>query len=235
MRVNCRKNRMFHGITVSLTRRKIQKCQQNLGNGHDAELHLTIAELYRYLQEDSLAIESYKLAAETLLKKRKPGDTESSNQLIKIYKNILSLTPLDDETAEKLSQEYQRRGMDYRAVSVHTSFAEHYTQLGEYTKAIEHYQRIFEIEPGSITARQICADLCCRIGDPRQGSREYSQIGDIHFEHQKFDDALKYYQQASKVYPDDDDVKQKILMTRQILEGTVIPQVQTFTGRKRTD
>lgn len=220
------KNGMFRGITISLTRRKIQKCQQHLGNGHDAELYLTIADLYRYIQEDSLALESYRSAARSLLKKTTSGDTERSNQLIKIYKNILSLTPLDDETAHKLGQEYQRRGMHYRAVSIHTAFAEHYTQHGEYTKAISHYQRIFEIEPGSILARQACAELYCRIGEHEQGAREYTQIGDIHFDHQKFEGALRFYQQASEIYPDDDDIKQKILMTRQILEGTNIPQVQ---------
>ncbi len=217
---------MFHGITVSLTKRRIQEYQRQLGNGNDADLHLTIADLYQYLGENSLAIENYKSAARDLVKGKTPLEPVSSNQLIDAYKKILSLSPFDDETANKLGREYQCRGMHYRAVSLHTSLAERYTQCGEYHKAIEHYRRVFEIEPGSITVRQTCADLYCRIGELRQGAKEYMQIGDIYFDHQKFDGALKYYQQASNLNPDSDEVKQKILMTQQILEGTIIPQVQ---------
>jgi tetratricopeptide (TPR) repeat protein len=232
VRVNRKDHNIFHGITVSLTKHKIQKYQRQLGNGHDAELHLTIADLYEHLGQNGLALEAYKSAAESLLTKGTPLDTTGSNQLIQIYKQMLSLTPLDNDIANKLGQEYRRRGRDYRAVALHTSVAERYTQLGEYNKAIEQYQRVLEIEPSSITVRQICADLYCRLGEQPRGAREYMQIGDMYFEHQRFDEALKYYQRASDLHPDHDELKQKLLLTQQALEGTMIPQSVLVKNRQ---
>ena len=66
---------VFQGITVSLMKRKIQKCQRQLGNGHDAELHLTVADLYKHLGEDALALESYRAAAKSLLQSQTPLST----------------------------------------------------------------------------------------------------------------------------------------------------------------
>ena len=226
MRANQWKNTMLQGIGVSFTKHKIQKYQHLLGNGHDPEQHLRIAELYKHLGKDALALMSYQAAARSLLQRETPLDTVNSNHLITIYKNILSLAPYDTETANKLSQEYQRRGMQYRAVALHTSLADRLTQRGAYQEAITQYQEVFKIEPGSITARQTCAELYCRIGEPRQGAREYAYIGDLCFDHQKFDGALEYYRKASDLHPEHDEVKQKLLLTQQILEGTMIPQAQ---------
>ncbi len=227
MRVSHReKNSVIYGITTSLTRRKIQKCQRKLGNGHDAELHLTVADLYKYLGEQSLALESYQAAAASVLQKQKPLDAMDRDRLISTYKRILALSPLDEDTANRLGQEYLCRGMDYRAISLHTLLAERYVRQEEYRKAIEQYQRVVEIEPGSITARVTCASLHCQLGDPEQGSKEYAKIGDIFFEHLKFDGALEYYQQALELDPQNEMLRQKAPMTKQILEGTLVPEAQ---------
>jgi tetratricopeptide (TPR) repeat protein len=217
---------ILQGIAISLKKRKILKCQHRLGNGHDAELHATIADLYKHLGEQHLAVESYKLAANSLLKKGTALETDRSNDLIQTYKNILSLAPDDDVMADALGREYQRRGMQYRAMALHTSLAEHAVQRGDYQKAIGQYQRVLEIEPTSMTARQMCAELYSRIGAYQQGAREYAHIGDLYFERQKFDGALEYYRRASDLAPKDVEISQKMLFTQQILDGAIIPHQQ---------
>ncbi|GAK56177.1 chromosome segregation ATPases [Candidatus Vecturithrix granuli] len=222
---------VFQGITVSLTKRKIQKCQRQLGNGHDAELHLTVADLYKHLGEDVLALESYRAAAKSVLQRQTPLTTTQSDQLIKIYKRILTLNPLDEETAHQLSQEYIQRGLNYRAVELYTTLAERFMRQGKYREATEQYQRVFAIEPGSITARITCANLYCQLGDVVQGAQEYAYIGDLYFEYQKFDGALEYYREAFKLNPQDETIEQKIQMTQQILDGVLIPQAQASLQR----
>jgi tetratricopeptide (TPR) repeat protein len=217
---------ILHGISVSFTKRKIQKYRRKLGNGRDAELHLTVADLYKHLGEESLALESYHAAATTLLQEQIPLTVSKSDQLIKIYKRILAVDPLNEHAINSLGREYQRRGFDYRAVEIHASSAERYAQRGEYQKAIAQYQKVVAIEPGSITMRVTCASLYCQLGNHKQAAREYAYIGDIHFEHKKFDGALEYYQQASTLDPEDEMVQQKYEMTRQILDGALIPQAQ---------
>jgi tetratricopeptide (TPR) repeat protein len=221
-----REKNILHGIAISFTKRKIQKYQRQLGNGHDAELHLAVAELYQHLEDKSLALESYHAAAASLLKEGEPLSAGKSNQLIKIYKHILILTPLNEEISNKLGQEYLRRGFHYRAVELHTSLAERYTRYGKYRKAIAHYQQLFDIEPKSISARIICTHLYCQLGEYEKAAQEYIRIGDIYFEHQKFDGALEYYRQASELDPSDETITHKVALTQQILEGALIPQAQ---------
>ena len=217
---------VFQGITVSLTKRKIQKYQRQLGNGHDVELHLTVADLYNHLGEHSLALESYQAAADCLLQGQSSLTTTRSDQLIKIYKRILAMNPLDEATTHKLGQEYERRGLDYRAIELYTTLAERLTRQGKYREATGQYQRVFALRPGSITARITCANLYCQLGENAQAAQEYDHIGDLYFEYQKFDGALEYYQEALKLAPNDETIEQKIRMTQQILDGTLIPQAQ---------
>ncbi len=213
-------------ISASLKKRKIHRCQRRLGNGHDVELHLTVADLYDHLGENRLAIESYHLAVRSLEYKGTPLSAADSDQLIKIYKRLLVLDPLDNKVAQKLGQEYLHRGFQYRAVELHSSLAEHYVKQGDYQKATEQYQHISAIEPGSITTRIACANLYKEMDEFVQAAREYSHIGDIYFEHQRFDGALEYYRQAATLAPDDADVEQKVQTTQQVLDGTLIPQAQ---------
>jgi myosin heavy subunit len=219
-------HRIFHGITVSLTRRRIQKYQRRLGNGHDAELHEMIADLRRHLKDDALALQSYHAAVQSLLTQKTPLDTPGSNRLIALYKKILALRPLDEETADRLGAEYQRRGHTYRAVSLHTAMAERFARTGNYQQATDQYQRVFQLEPGSITARQTCAELYNRLHKPKRAALEYKQIGDIFFDHQKFDGALEYYQQAATLDADNEDIQHKVGLTEQILDGALIPRAQ---------
>ncbi|MBD3326510.1 tetratricopeptide repeat protein [candidate division KSB3 bacterium] len=228
------KRTLFQGITRTLTRRKIHKYQRKLGNGDDVELHLTMGDLYHHLGETAFASASYRMAAQTLLQGKKPLNTGHSDQLIQIYKRLLALNPFDHEIATQLAQEYHRRGYAYKAVFLHTSQAEHHTWKGDYQKAIAHYQQVFAIEPASITNRITCARLHCHLGEYANAAQEYVQVGDIYFEHQKFDGALEYYQQAADLDPDNADVKQKVQTTQQILAGNPIPQAQASLQKLHT-
>ena len=53
------------------------------------ELHITVAQLYQHLGEESLALESYQLAVKSLLQRGLPLTPADSDHLIKIYKRIL--------------------------------------------------------------------------------------------------------------------------------------------------
>ena len=217
---------ILHGISVSLTKRKIEKYQRQLGNGRDVELHVTVADLYQHLGEESLALESYHAAVSSLLRNGTPLKTEDSDQLISLYKKILALEPLHKKIAQKLGQEYLRRGLHYRALELYSSQAERFAKQGDYQKATEFYQQVFTIEPGSISARQTCAGLFFKLGQEKNAAREYHHIGDIYFEHQRFDGALDYYQEALRLDAEDETLKQKAEMTQQILDGALIPQAQ---------
>ncbi|PIE35617.1 hypothetical protein CSA56_03430 [candidate division KSB3 bacterium] len=217
---------ILRGISASFTKRKIQRCQRRLGNGRDVELHVTVADLYNHLGDARLAIESFHSAIKSLLYTGTPLNAANSDQLIHIYRRILALDPLNCEIALKLGQEYLRRGFQYRAIELHSTLAERYAKKGDYQKATEHYQQIFTIESGSITARIACAKLYEKMDAPDQAAEEYSHIGDIYFEHQRFDGALEYYQQAAALDPDDTDIEQKVHTTQQVLDGTLIPQAQ---------
>lgn len=219
-------NNILHGISVSLTKRKIEKYQRKLGNGHDAELHGTVADLYKHLGEESLALESYHAAVTSVLQYETPLNTEDSDQLICLYKKILVLEPLHEKIVQKLGQEYVRRGLQYRAVELYSAQAERYAKNGDYQKATELYQVLFTVEPGSISARQTCAGLFLELGQNEDAAREYHHVGDIYFEHQRFDGALEYYKEALRLNEHDEVLKQKADMTQQILDGALIPQAQ---------
>lgn len=225
---------LFQGITEKLTRKKIRKCRQRLGNGHDMELHVTVAQLYQHLGEDSLALESYQLAVKSLLQHGMPLTSADSDHLIKIYKRILECSPFNEEIAEKLGQEYLRRGWTYRAVELHTTFAERYARKGEYHKATQHYQAMFAIEPGSISARITCALLYCQLRDYENAARQYEQIGKIYFDHQRFDGAVEYYQQAVMLSPETPAFRERLQLAQQIVAGTVSPQAYQQAGREST-
>lgn len=216
----------FQGITNTLTRKKIRKCREKLGNGHDAELHVTVADLYQHLGENALALESYHAAVTSLLKQGMPLKQADSDNLIALYKHILRLSPLHEEIAEKLGQEYLRRGLTYRAVELHTLFAERYIKRGEYQRATQHYQTVFAIEPGSITARITCALLFCQLRDYPKAAEQYGKIGDIYFEHQRYEGASEYYQQAVALDPDALDFRQKLSLTRHLLNNSLTPHMQ---------
>jgi hypothetical protein len=117
---------ILHGISVSFTKRKIEKFQRKLGRGQDAELHGTVADLYKHLGEESLALESYHAAVISLLRDGNPLGTEDSDRLISLYKNILDLNPLHEKIVQKLGQEYLRRGFEYRALELYLSQAERF-------------------------------------------------------------------------------------------------------------
>ncbi len=231
-----KKHSILHGLHASLTRRKIKKYQQQLGNGHDSELYQAIAEQQMQLGHPHRALESYRRAAGSLRHPQRPLEHAESERLIHIYRRILRLCPSDGDTAENLGREYQRRGMEYRAVSLYTSMAEHYAAQGNYDNAIRQYHRVIAIESGSITARDACARLYCHLGDYEHAAAEYREIADIFFQHQKFDGALQYYQQAQELVPDNEAIREQIVTTRHILEGTVIlPEYDDFntSGRER--
>ena len=217
---------ILHGISVSFTKRKIEKYQKKLGNGHDAELHGTVADLYKHLGEEALAFESYQAAITSLLRDGTPLKTEDSEQLIVLYKKMLALKPLHEKVARKLGQEYLRRGFQYRALELYSSLAERYAKNGEFQKASEFYQQVFAIEPGSISARQTCAGLFLELGQEREAAREYHHIADIYFEHQRFAGALEYYKEALRLNKQDETLQHKTEITQQILDGALIPQAK---------
>jgi len=225
---------LFQGISEKLTRQKIRKCRQRLGNGHDMELHITVAQLYQHLGEDSLALESYQLAVKSLLQRGLPLTPADSDHLIKIYKRILECSPFNEEIAEKLGQEYLRRGWTYRAVELHTIFAERYARKGEYHKATQHYEHVFAIEPGSISARITCALLYCQLRDYENAARQYEQIGKIYFDHQRFDGAVEYYQQAVMLSPETQAFRERLQLAQQIVAGNVPPQAYQQNGQETT-
>jgi len=103
------------------------------------------------------------------LKSETPLNTASSNQLIDIYKTILSIFLFDEEIVEKLGREYQRRGWSIgRYRSIH-HWQKRYTQRGEYRKAIKALMsRYVKLKSAVFTVRQACAELYCRIGDQKQ-------------------------------------------------------------------
>ncbi len=221
---------LFQGITEKLTRQKIRKYRQRLGNGHDMELHVTVAQLYQHLGEDSLAFESYQSAVKSLLQHGMPLKSADSDHLIKIYKRILECSPLNEDIAEKLGQEYLRRGWTYRAVELHTLFAERYARKGECLKATQHYQAVFAIEPGSISARMTCALLYCQLRDYEKAARQYEQIGKIYFDHQRFDGAVEYYQQAVMLSPEAPALRERLQLAQQIAAGKVSPLAYNQAG-----
>lgn len=225
-------HKLFQGITEKLTRQKIRKCRQRLGNGHDMELHVTVAQLYQHLGEDSLALESYQQAVKSLLLQGMPLTPADSDHLIKIYKRILECSPLNEEVAEKLGQEYLRRGWTYRAVELHTIFAERYARKGDYQKATQHYEIVFTIEPGSISARITCALLYCQLRDYEKAARQYEEIGKIYFDHQRFDGAVEYYQQAVMLSPETPALRERLQLAQQIVAGKVPPQAYLQIGKE---
>ena len=231
---------IWHGLSVSLMKRKIQKYQRKLGHGHDAELHHTVADLYHHLGENALAFESYQAAAASLLQLGRELSVPESDRLILIAKHILRLAPENAGAIQTLNREYLRRGFTYRAIELHTTLADRCARQGEYHKAIQHYQRVFAIEPNSITARLTCAMLHCQLGEYRQAAKAYAHIGDLYFEHHRFDGALAYYQQAGQLAPEEHTVQQKIILTQRILDGTlhaqtpVAPPAFTQVNEERT-
>ncbi len=232
-------HKFLHGIAVSFTKRRIEKYQQKLGNGRDAELHGTVADLYQHLGEKSLALESYQAAVTSLLQNGRPLEVEESDRLIALYKKILTIEPLYGTIGQDLGVEYLRRGFEYRALELFSSLAERFAKQGDYRKAVDLYQQVFSIEPGSIRARQTCADLLLKLGQKQAAAHEYQQIAEIYFEHQRFDGALEYYKEALRLDGQNMALQQRSEMVQQILDGVVLPYTQaewqTLKSMSQTD
>lgn len=202
--------------------RKLQKYRQQLGHGRDIEVLKMMADLYRELGNSHAAVATYRAAIRRLTTGGKSLTIEQSDQFIALYRAILALSPCDHEAIEQLGREYQRRGMEYRAVAHYTAAAEQFGQRGEYMQAIACYQQVIALEPGSITARQACAYLYCHLSNYQQGAQAYLEIGNIYFEHRQFEGALQYYQYAANLDPDNPEIQEKQILTQQVLKGAFL-------------
>jgi len=167
-------NKLFSESSKKRLERKIVQYKNRLvKNPYHLNLYLRLGDLLLKQNRPQAAAEYYRTAAGLLAQGY--HSREVTVELIKIYKKILALSPLDDQTCKDLGEEYSRIGQHKKAYNLYFSVAENLYRQGFYEKALKLYQSALVFAPDSTIICSRCADIYYRLGrsgGPRKPEQE---------------------------------------------------------------
>ena len=122
---------------------------------------------------------------------------------IAIYKKILRLDPARLAVYERLGGLYYRQGLVNEARGQFQVLADHYLKNSDAAAAINIYQRMSEMEPDNPSHHLKLAELYQQGQLWDQAMASYDAIAQLMLEHNRVEEALRVYQRAIEVYPQD--------------------------------
>src|SRR5689334_7369917 len=79
-----------------------------------------------------------------------PEEQEQLLQTIEMFEVIVQANPLDTQSIEILRDAYSRLGMAKQTVAMSRQLAKTYTELKQYTAAIQEYEVVLKHEPDNV-------------------------------------------------------------------------------------
>lgn len=146
-------------------------------NVSDAKALIALGELS---EEKGLATDAtkyYLAATDALLKENK------KNEIVDIYKRIISLSPTNIALREKIAGLFLREGLTNDALTEYQGIARLYEDSGNLDQAKDYLNRAFEINPSDRDTLKCLADLMEKSGN--------------------FLEAIRYLESLINAYPDD--------------------------------
>ncbi len=146
-------------------------------NPSDAASFIALAELSEEKGLVTDATKYYLAATDALIKENK------KNEIVDIYKKIISLQPSNIPLRDKIASLFLREGLTYDASAEYIDIAGHYRETGNFEGAKNYLKKALELNPSDRNALKSLAELM-------------DQMGNI-------DEAVKYIEKLINAYPDD--------------------------------
>ncbi|HPD18550.1 MAG TPA: tetratricopeptide repeat protein, partial [Candidatus Goldiibacteriota bacterium] len=121
------------------------------------------------------------------------------DKAIETYKEILKLSPANFETYQKLGELYSEKGEKEKALEYYKKIVDIYFNNRLYKKALPIYQKILEITPDDISAREKIAEIYERDGNESDGKREYLFLAEYYWKQKNIEKTEFYAQKATEL------------------------------------
>ncbi len=118
------------------------------------------------------------------------------DKAIETYKEILKLSPANFETYQKLGELHFEKGEKDKALEYYKKIVDIYFKNRLYKKALPIYQKILEITPDDISAREKIAEIYEREGNESDGKREYLFLAEYYWKQKNIEKTDFYAQKA---------------------------------------
>ncbi len=155
-------------------------------------LHLRLAEIYRSQDTIEDSIQKYLTVSDVYRVRGQPHRVEE------IYRQVLTIAPMDLTVRQKLVELYVSRGNIDAALEQHQLLADVYYQLAQIGQALETYQSALELSTQSSAPVQWKTMFLRRIAD-------------IYVQRVEWTNALRVYEQLVQLVPEDEEAVQSLI------------------------
>jgi len=215
-------------------RKKIHKYQQQcLDDPSNITLQFRLAKLYLKLGEIENAVDLYHQIAQIIRDSEGHlSDLKVSDQLIKIYQQVIAIAPFDGRAYQGLGEEYCRRGEFSKALHLYTSFLHRLIRDEKYPEALTQCVNVLILDPNRISVRETYAELLCLLDMPEKCAAELKEIAGLYLLQNKPEEAFSCYFRALELTPLDPDLREKLSKVRGMMKSSEpisLPAIGSFT------
>ncbi len=122
---------------------------------------------------------------------------------IAIYKKIIKLDPTRLAVYESLAALYHKQGLTNEARTQYQVLGDYYLKHQDAAAAINIYQKMVELEPDNPSHHLKLAELYQQGQLWEKALRSYRTIAELMLQHGRVEEAVRVYQRAIEVYPED--------------------------------
>ncbi|HET9767399.1 MAG TPA: tetratricopeptide repeat protein, partial [Thermoanaerobaculia bacterium] len=122
---------------------------------------------------------------------------------IAIYKKIIKLDPTRLEVYESLAELYHKQGLVNEARTQYQVLGDYYLKHHDNAAAINIFLRMVELEPDNPSHHLKLAELYQQGQLWDKALRSYRTIAELMLQHGRVEEAVRVYQRAIEVYPED--------------------------------
>jgi tetratricopeptide (TPR) repeat protein len=151
----------------------------------DYNVHNMLGDVYAKKGEDSLAYQSYIIAAEAYIKQ---GLADKTNL---IYKKISKLNSDKLPEADRKKQIFIKKNTEANTL----------IEQGDIDKAIETLKEILQINPDSFETYQKIGELYYEKGQKEEALKYFQRIAELYYKNRAFKKALPIYQKMVEMQP----------------------------------
>jgi tetratricopeptide (TPR) repeat protein len=149
---------------------------------------------------------------------------------LRMYLQIISLSPEDPVPQEKAATLYQTLGKGEYAVEIFVRAAELYLHNKDVEKAIENWGRAVNLDPGHLRARSRLALVFERLKRRPQAVQEYLHIASLMQHAGDIGKAAQAVNRALTILPDNDEAVDALIKLR---DGVLLPKPEHSPGIRK--
>lgn len=166
-------------------------------NPKDGNIHNTVGDLLLKKNDPEKAATFYFKAANLF------RDQGFSMKAMALYKKILNIHPKSTDALVGLAEMNAERGLVGNANEIYLTAAEIFVKSDSVDRAMELYEKIMALSPGSLALHQRIADLYAKIGLSGEAARVYVRCAAAYLEKGDADKARPLYQKVAETVPSD--------------------------------